>query len=99
MADNNLERKLKEGLLNLWKNNAVFRENVEYLTQVPLRILPDRIILTALENTEQMYRYELKNEYPPPNVHLCIFWIFQTRWICYWKIQKVFAVSVTENLC
>ena len=67
MNDEELEKQLKDQLLNLWKNNAVFRDNIAYLTQVHLRSLPQRIMLDTLENVEDLYYYELSVS--PPRVY------------------------------
>lgn len=60
------ESKLKEMLLNIWNNNAIFRDNIAILTQVSLRNLPAQIIHDALDYVEDMWRYEFLNESPPP---------------------------------
>lgn len=73
MADNELENQLKEGLLNLWKNNAVFRDNIAYLTQVQLRALPEKIINETLNRADGVYRYEWSRENTPPQMRICTF--------------------------
>ena len=59
---------LKEQLLKIWENNAVFRDNIALLTQVSLRF-PQQLILSILERVEDSYYYE-SLEVPPYTVFL-----------------------------
>lgn len=71
MNDEELEKQLKEQLLNLWKNNPIFRDNIAYLTQVQLSF-PQHLILDILERVEDLYYYELLEE-PAPPMQNCIY--------------------------
>ena len=66
MSDEDLEKSLKDFLFNTWKNNHVFRDNINFLTQVPLKTLPREIMLDTLERTEDFYYHDLSHATPPP---------------------------------
>lgn len=72
MTNEELETSLKNQLLELFKNNSIFRDNLNFLTQVQLRMLPENITLKILGKAEEMYRYELSREFTPPQMKVYI---------------------------
>ena len=73
LNDENLEKSLKEFLLNMWKNNPVFRDNIAYLTQIQLRF-PHKFILEMMERVEYTYYHELIGKNTPPPIPFFIYW-------------------------
>ena len=73
LDDNDEESQLKETLLNVWKNNEIFRDNIAFLTQVQLRTLPKQIMHSTFDCVEGMWRYEFLRESLPPPIQICTY--------------------------
>ena len=54
--------KLSEQFMQLWSKNPIFRNNVAFLTQVPLNHAFTQVINECIDRMEDFYRYDLSQE-------------------------------------
>lgn len=54
--------KLSEQFMQLWSKNPIFRNNVAFLTQVPLNHAFIQVINECIDRMEDFYRYDLSQE-------------------------------------